>query len=90
MYTAKSVSQRSAIFNPEEIRVDHVLFSLGVEFHAHHSRFAFSVRRFPLWRVCEKLHFRTRFQGIRLDGYKLVKKNRSESRTFHRAPQTAP
>lgn len=29
MYTSKSVSQRSAIFNPEEIRTDRVLFSLG-------------------------------------------------------------
>lgn len=30
------------------------------------------------------------FKEYVLDGYKLVKKNRSESRTFHRAPQTAP
>ena len=28
MYTSKSVSQRSAIFNPEEIQTDRVLFSL--------------------------------------------------------------
>lgn len=28
MYTSKSVSQRSAICNPEEIRIDRVLFSL--------------------------------------------------------------
>lgn len=28
MYTSKSVSQRSAIFNPEEIRTDRLLFSL--------------------------------------------------------------
>lgn len=127
MYTSKSVSQRSAIFNPEEIRTDRVFvqprsnicqgvsvqalfaarnvlrpkgwgsrihspfFNISEsEFHADHRRFAFSVRRFSLWRVCEKLHFRTRFQGIRFDGYLLVKKNRSESWTFDRAPQTAP
>lgn len=116
MYTSKSVSQRSAIFNPEEIQTDRVLFSLdrifvkacqcrhssplgtfcvlrGEDrgFTAHSLIFRsrssmpiidvllFLLEDFTLKSLCEKLHFRTRFQGIRFDGYLLVKKNRSES-----------
>ena len=96
MYTSKSVSQRSAIFNPEEIRTDRLLFSLDRIFvkacqygtprnvlrpmgrgSRIHSPF-FNISELSsipiidvllflledsLWRVCEKLHFRTRFQG---------------------------